>query len=155
MGKQQDGSLLFLYPAFWIAKMDLLLYSGPALWLNTCKRYQDYKSFIEGIYDKWLFFFYRFPFGAHQSYESYCQPQQPLQTSHSPKTESRSAHSQSPVQYTDLTNYSQGHKKQQQQSTVSHHSDEESSGRQRQYPRYQSSPEQERVCLLGICTLLE
>ena len=92
-------------------------------------------------------FFCRFPFGAHQSYESYCQPQQPLQTSHSPNTESRSAHSQSPVQYTDLTNYSQGHKKQQQQSTVSHHSDEESSGHQRQYPRYQSSPEQEQVCL--------
>ena len=32
MGKKQDGSLLFLYPAFWLAQADLLLYSGPALW---------------------------------------------------------------------------------------------------------------------------
>ena len=32
MGKKQDGSPLFLYPAFWLAQMNLLLYSDPALW---------------------------------------------------------------------------------------------------------------------------
>ena len=31
IGEKQDGSLLFLYPAFWLAQMDLFLYSGPAL----------------------------------------------------------------------------------------------------------------------------
>ena len=29
LGKKQDGSLLVLYPAFWLAQMDLLLYSVP------------------------------------------------------------------------------------------------------------------------------
>ena len=64
MGEKQDGSQIFLYPDFWLAHMDLILNSGPALcyssivWfhLNSVRNWSIDKFFAINSIDKniWL-----------------------------------------------------------------------------------------------------